>query len=99
MTRPGVAAQNAVTLVAKEFLYEPLEATAGAGEVTFVVRNEGAIEHNFILQDTAQKKVAEIAAMPLAVTRAASVFSSAASFACSAMWFGVLLRRMYFCSS
>ena len=61
MTRPGVAAQNAVTLVAKEFLYEPLEATAGAGEVTFVVRNGGAIEHNFILQDAAQKKIAEIA--------------------------------------
>jgi len=60
MTRPG-AAEKAVTLVAKEFLYEPPEATAGAGEVTFVVRNGGAIEHNFILQDAAQKKVAEIA--------------------------------------
>ena len=31
--------------------------------------------------------------MPLAVTSAASAFSSAAIFACSASWLGVLLLR------
>jgi len=61
MTRPGDAAPKAVTLVAREFLYEPPEATAKAGDVTFVVKNAGAIEHNFVLQDAAQKKIAEIA--------------------------------------
>ena len=40
--------------------------------------------------------VVEIAAMPLAATRAASPFSIAASLACSAMCVGVLLSLMYF---
>ena len=36
--------------------------------------------------------------MPLAVTSAASVPSSAASFSWSTMWFGVLLSRRYWMS-
>lgn len=46
---------------AKEFLYEPKEVTAPAGEVTFVIKNEGAIEHNFVIEGSARKKLAEIA--------------------------------------
>jgi uncharacterized cupredoxin-like copper-binding protein len=57
----GRAASTSVQLTAKEFLYEPKEATAGAGEVVFVVKNAGAIEHNFVLLNAAQKKIAEIA--------------------------------------
>lgn len=41
--------------------YEPKEVTAQPGEVVFVIKNEGAIEHNFVLQDATQKKVAEVA--------------------------------------
>jgi hypothetical protein len=37
--------------------------------------------------------VVDIAAMPLAMTSAVSPPSSAASFACSATWLGVLLMR------
>ena len=36
-----------------------------------------------------------MAAMPLAVTSAASPFSSAASLRCSTAWLGVLFSRMY----
>ncbi len=57
----GRAATASVQLKAKEFLYEPKELTAQPGEVVFVIKNEGAIEHNFVLQDAAQKKVAEVA--------------------------------------
>jgi hypothetical protein len=45
--------------------------------------------------DRTASSAVEIAAIPLAVTRAASAFSSAASFSCSAVWFGVLFSRMY----
>lgn len=57
----GRAATASVQLKAKEFLYEPKEATSQAGEVVFFIKNEGAIEHNFVLQDATQKKVAEVA--------------------------------------
>jgi hypothetical protein len=42
------------------------------------------------------RSVVEIAAMPLAVTSAVSVPSSAASLACRTVAFGVLFNRMYF---
>jgi uncharacterized cupredoxin-like copper-binding protein len=57
----GWAAAPAVTFRATEFLYKPGEGTAHAGEIVFVVKNEGAIEHNFVIQDAAKKNVAEIA--------------------------------------
>jgi uncharacterized cupredoxin-like copper-binding protein len=57
----GGAAAPAVTFRATEFLYKPGQGTAHAGEVVFVVRNEGAIEHNFVIQNAAKKNVAEIA--------------------------------------
>jgi len=59
----GWAAGPAVTFKASEFHYNPREGSAHAGEVVFVVKNEGAIEHNFVIQDAGKKKVAEIAIM------------------------------------
>jgi len=56
----GAAAQS-VTFKATEFRYEPKEGSAHAGEIVFVVKNDGAIGHNFIIQDAANKKVAEVA--------------------------------------
>ncbi len=49
-----------VRLSAKEFVFIPKDPTAPAGEVTFVVKNDGAIEHNFVLEDQAKKPVALI---------------------------------------
>ena len=57
----GWTAAPAVTFRATEFLYKPMKGTAHAGEVVFLIKNEGAIEHNFVIQDAAQKKIAEIA--------------------------------------
>lgn len=59
-SRMSRAAQATVELRAREFLYEPKEVTTPPGAVVFVVRNEGAIEHNFVLDDAIGKKVAEI---------------------------------------
>ena len=58
---PGRAAQPRIELKAREFLYEPKEVTAPPGTVVFAVRNEGAIEHNFVVEDAAGKKMVEIA--------------------------------------
>jgi len=58
---PGGAAGTSVQLMAKEFLYEPKEITAPPGGLIFVVKNGGAIEHNFVIEDGTRKKLAEIA--------------------------------------
>lgn len=60
----GVAAESPVPRVlikAKEFAYEPKEVTVRPGRVVFVVKNEGVIEHNFVVETQDRKKVAEIA--------------------------------------
>ncbi len=46
---PGPNASFSVGLIAKEFLFEPKEVTAGTGEIAFLVKNQGAIEHNLVL--------------------------------------------------
>ena len=61
MAQTEGAAAPVVALRATEFLYAPKKALAHAGEVVFVVKNEGAIEHNFVLQDASTQKIAEIA--------------------------------------
>lgn len=60
---PGLAAPAAprpILIKAREFAFEPKELTARAGEVTFDVKNEGSLEHNFIIEDAARKTVAQI---------------------------------------
>jgi uncharacterized cupredoxin-like copper-binding protein len=44
-----------------EFAFNPKEVTVRAGEVTFVVKNDGSIEHNFVIEDSSKKTVAQIA--------------------------------------
>lgn len=45
---------------ATEFAFQPNAPSARAGELTFVVRNAGRIEHNFVLQNAAGETVANI---------------------------------------
>jgi uncharacterized cupredoxin-like copper-binding protein len=52
-----------VKFIAREFSFHPSEAAVNAGEVTFEVTNEGAIEHTFVLQDHANRILAEIASI------------------------------------
>jgi uncharacterized cupredoxin-like copper-binding protein len=60
---PGFAAPAPpkVLIKARDFLFDPKEVTVRAGEVTFEIKNEGSIEHNFIIEDGNRRKVAEIA--------------------------------------
>lgn len=53
-----------VAVVAREFLYEPKDLVAKAGEVTFTVRNTGAVEHDFVVENAAKKLVAEARPFP-----------------------------------
>ncbi len=46
-----------VGLIAREFLFEPKEVTAGTGEIAFFVKNQGAIEHNLVLVAAGGKTV------------------------------------------
>jgi uncharacterized cupredoxin-like copper-binding protein len=57
----GHSAPHSIELSAREFLFDPREVTARIGEVAFVVKNQGAIEHDFVLEDGGGKTVAQIA--------------------------------------
>lgn len=43
----GEGTMQVVNVVAKEFAFEPKEIKVNAGMAKFVVRNEGAVEHDF----------------------------------------------------
>ncbi|MGH2454099.1 MAG: cupredoxin domain-containing protein [bacterium] len=45
-------AATTVTVTETEFKFEPQAMTAKAGQVTFEVKNSGAVEHNFIIEGT-----------------------------------------------
>lgn len=71
MAAPGpqpTAPSSSLTVVAREFLYEPKDLAAKAGEVTFTVRNAGAIEHDFVVENAAKKIVAEARPFPAGKT-------------------------------
>lgn len=48
-------AASEVEVIEKEFSIEPEVSTINAGKVTFVVKNEGALEHNFVIEGLDQK--------------------------------------------
>lgn len=58
--RPAASATQ-LGLIAKEFLFDPKDFTVGTGEIVFVVKNQGAIEHNLVLEVPGGKTVAQIA--------------------------------------
>lgn len=58
--RMSAGAAVSVRLAASEFAFTPKDATSAAGDVTVVVHNGGAIEHNFVLEDRSKKKLVEI---------------------------------------
>lgn len=60
--QPGRAAPaQTIKLTAKEFAFEPKEVSGRPGEMTFVVENDGAVEHNMAIEDAAKKTIAQIA--------------------------------------
>lgn len=50
-----------VQVKALEFAYQPKEMAVRAGDMVFVIENVGAIEHNFLLEDSTKKSVGKIA--------------------------------------
>ena len=56
-------APRPVLIKLREFVFDPKDVTVRAGEVTFDIKNEGIIEHNFIIEDGARKKMAQIAVL------------------------------------
>lgn len=60
---PGRAAPTPppLAITAVDFAFHPSEISVRSGEVTFAVKNDGVIEHNFAIEDAARKVIAEIA--------------------------------------
>ncbi len=77
----GPAAPRPILIKAREFVFEPKEVTARAGEVTFDIKNEGSIEHNFVIEDSAHKKVAQIAVIEAGKTEDVKVTLRVGSYA------------------
>ena len=59
----GAPSPPTVLIKAEEFRFTPKEITIRPGEVIFSVKNEGALEHNFAIEDATGKKVAGIASI------------------------------------
>ncbi len=77
----GPAAPRTILIKAREFVFEPKEVTLRAGEVTFDIKNEGAIEHNFVIEDSTQKRVAQIAVIDAGKTEDLKVTLRAGTYA------------------
>ena len=62
LAHSGRSAPPPVGLIAKEFLFDPKDVTvAGTGEIVFVVKNQGAIQHNLVLEVPGGKTVTPVA--------------------------------------
>ncbi|HLW49021.1 MAG TPA: plastocyanin/azurin family copper-binding protein [bacterium] len=56
----GLGARAIIQLTAREWRYEPKDVSSVSGDVVFNVKNGGLIEHNFVIEDQAHNKRAEI---------------------------------------
>jgi len=62
LAHSGRSAPPPVGLILKEFLFDPKDVTVtGTGEIVFVVKNQGAIEHNLVLEVPGGKTVTPVA--------------------------------------
>src|ERR1700736_3893105 len=64
-----MASATQLGLIAKEFLFDPKDYTVGSGEIAFVVKNQGTIEHNLVLEVPGGKAVTQIAIIEPGQTR------------------------------
>jgi uncharacterized cupredoxin-like copper-binding protein len=56
----GAPAPRSIAIRAREFAFDPREVSVRAGEWTFEVKNEGSIEHNFVIEDSTRKTIVQI---------------------------------------
>jgi uncharacterized cupredoxin-like copper-binding protein len=66
---PGRSAPPPVGLIAKEFSFDPKDITVRPGEVAFVVKNQGALEHNLVLEILGGKTVTQMVIIEPGETR------------------------------
>jgi uncharacterized cupredoxin-like copper-binding protein len=59
----GVPSPPTVLIKAEEFRFTPKEITIRPGEVIFSIKNEGQIEHNFVIEDAGGKRAGGIASI------------------------------------
>jgi uncharacterized cupredoxin-like copper-binding protein len=76
----GTPSAREVAVAASEFKYDPRDLTAAPGELTFVVRNVGAIEHNFVIEDPSGQTIARIATIDPGKTERLTVTLPAGSY-------------------
>ena len=60
-TRPSPPKVGAglIAVTAREFLYDPKQFVLKAGDTTFAVKNAGAIDHDFVIEDAKNKTIAQ----------------------------------------
>lgn len=76
---PGPGAST-FEVAASEFKFEPRDITARAGEITFVVRNVGMIEHNFVIEDRTGQRLAGIPTIEVGKTERLTVSLTPGSY-------------------
>jgi plastocyanin len=57
LAHSGRGASFSVGLIAREYMYDPKDLSAGTGEIAFFVKNQGIIEHNLVLMAPSGKAV------------------------------------------
>jgi uncharacterized cupredoxin-like copper-binding protein len=77
LAHSGPGAPLPVGLIAKEFMFDPKDVVVGPGEIAFVVKNQGAIEHNLVLEVPGGKTVTQIAIIEPGQTTKVTVSLSA----------------------
>jgi len=69
LPHPAGSSASPVELVAKEFVLIPKDTAVQAGNVTLIVKNQGAIEHNLVVDIQRGQPVAQIAIIEPGETR------------------------------
>ena len=78
VTTPGGAAPaRRIAVTAREFAFEPNQFTVKAGASTFAVKNAGAIDHDFVIEDAKSKILAQ--ANPFAAGKTVEVNATLAA--------------------
>jgi uncharacterized cupredoxin-like copper-binding protein len=60
----GDSAPHVVGLVAREFVFVPKDMTVSPGEIAFDVKNQGAIDHNFVVEAAGGRTITRIDLIP-----------------------------------
>ena len=80
LAHPTGSAAPTVEFVAKEFAWIPAATLAHTGDVTFVVDNQGVLEHNLIIEPLGGPKIAQIAIIEPGETRHVDAYLRAGTY-------------------